>query len=36
MRASLKWQEYEPRATVPSIDEFLAVVDQDQYGGFWD
>ena len=35
MRASLKWQGYEPTPAVPSIDEFLAVVDQDQYGCFW-
>ncbi len=35
MRASLKWQGYEPTPTVASIDEFLAVVDQDQYGCFW-
>jgi hypothetical protein len=35
MRASLKWQGYEPKSTVASIDEFLAVVDQDQYGCFW-
>lgn len=35
MRATLKWQGYEPNATVASIDEFLAVVDRDQYGCFW-
>jgi hypothetical protein len=35
MRGSLKWQGYEPNATVASIDEFLAVVDRDQYGCFW-
>jgi hypothetical protein len=35
MRASLKWQGYEPTPSVSSIDEFLAVVDRDQYGCFW-
>ena len=35
MRASLKWQGYEPTPTVASIDEFLAVVDRAQYGCFW-
>ena len=35
MRATLKWQGYEPNATVASIDEFLGVVDRDQYGCFW-
>ena len=35
MRATLKWQGYEPNATAASIDEFLAVVNRDQYGCFW-
>jgi hypothetical protein len=35
MRATLKWQEYVPNATAASIDEFLAVVDREQYGCFW-
>jgi hypothetical protein len=35
MRASLKWQGYEPTPTVSSIDDFLTVVDRDQYGCFW-
>ena len=35
MRASLKWQGYEPNATVATIDEFLSVVDRDQHGCFW-
>ena len=35
MRATLKWQGYEPTATVASIDEFFALVDRDQYGCFW-
>lgn len=35
MRASLKWQGYEPNPTVGSIDQFLAVVDRDPHGYFW-
>jgi hypothetical protein len=31
MRASLKWQSYEPVPTVASISEFLEVVDADAY-----
>ena len=34
-RANLKWHGYEPAATVKSIDEFLAVVDADQYCCFF-
>lgn len=34
-RADLKWHGYEPAATVATIDDFLAVVDQDAYGCFW-
>ncbi len=26
---------YEPTPTAASTDEFLAAVDQDQYGGSW-
>jgi hypothetical protein len=35
MRASLKWQSYEPVPTVASIAEFLQVVDADTYGCFF-
>ena len=35
MRSDLKWHGYEPAATVKSIDEFLAVVDADQYCCFF-
>jgi hypothetical protein len=34
-RSDLKWHGYEPAATVKSIDEFLAVVDADQYCCFF-
>ena len=35
MRASLKWQSYEPVPTVASICEFLQVVDADAHGCFF-
>ncbi len=35
MRADLKWHRYDPQATVPSVEEFLAVIDHDQYGCFF-
>ena len=35
MRASLKWQSYEPVPTVASIGEFLQVVDADAHGCFF-
>jgi hypothetical protein len=34
-RADLKWHGYEPTAAVPSIEQFLAVVDADPYGCFF-
>jgi Protein of unknown function (DUF3024) len=34
-RADLKWHRYEPIPDVESIDEFLAVVEQDEYCCFW-
>jgi hypothetical protein len=35
MRADLKWHRYDPVATVPSIEDFLAEIDRDQYGCFF-
>lgn len=35
MRADRKWHRYEPQATVPTIDEFVAVIDKDPYGCFF-
>jgi len=34
-RATIQWQGYEPVPMVASIDEFLRVVDADQYGFFF-
>ncbi|MCP4332667.1 MAG: DUF3024 domain-containing protein [Gammaproteobacteria bacterium] len=35
MRADLQWHRYEPQATVPTIDDVVAVIDQDPYGCFF-
>ncbi len=35
MRADLKWHRYEPRATVSSVEEFIAEVDRDPFGCFF-
>lgn len=35
MRSDLKWHSYKPRAQVRSLEEFLAVVDADEYGCFF-
>jgi len=34
-RADLKWHGYDPMPTVPTIGEFLKVVDADPYHCFW-
>ena len=34
-RADLKWHPYEPTAEVANLEEFLQVVDNDQYGCFY-
>lgn len=34
-RADLKWHRYEPVPEVASLEEFLAVLDADDYGCFW-
>lgn len=34
-RADLKWHRYEPNPSVSTIEDFLAVVDRDQYGCFF-
>ena len=34
-RADLKWHGYEPAPAVKSIDDFLAIVDADQYACFF-
>ena len=35
MRADLKWHRYDPQSTVPSVEDFLAAIDRDQYGCFF-
>jgi len=34
-RADLKWHGYKPDSTVTTIEDFLKVVDADEYGCFW-
>ena len=34
-RADLKWHGYEPNAEVQSLDEFLEVVERDEYACFF-
>jgi len=34
-RADLKWHRYEPAAEVKTIEEFLTVVETDEYACFW-
>ncbi len=34
-RGDLKWHGYEPAPAVPSIEQFLAIVDADPYGCFF-
>lgn len=34
-RADLKWHKYEPNPTVRSLNQFLAVVEKDEYACFW-
>ncbi len=34
-RSDLKWHAYEPAREVNTVDEFIAIVDRDEYGCFW-
>lgn len=34
-RADLKWHRYEPNAEVHSLEDFLEVVERDEYGCFY-
>lgn len=34
-RADLKWHRYDPDPEVPSLQEFLAIVDRDEYACFF-
>lgn len=35
MRASGKWELYEPKREVTSLSSGLKIIDKDQYGCFW-
>ena len=35
LRASGRWQSYEPRPEVASLEDFCRVIDDDEYGCFW-
>lgn len=35
MRADLKWYSYEPNTHVKTLDEFIHILDSDEYGCFW-
>jgi hypothetical protein len=35
LRASLKWDSYQPVPEVDTVNEFLEIVDEDRYGCFW-
>ncbi|MEO9477118.1 MAG: DUF3024 domain-containing protein [Cyclobacteriaceae bacterium] len=35
MRADRKWHGYEPNLEVKTIEQFLTLVDEDEYGCFW-
>ncbi|MCZ8161181.1 MAG: DUF3024 domain-containing protein [Microcystis sp. LE19-196.1B] len=34
-RADLKWHPYEPRLEVPDIQDFIEIVNEDEFGCFW-
>jgi hypothetical protein len=34
-RADLRWHRYEPKSEVKRIDDFIKIVEEDQYGCFW-
>ncbi len=35
MRASGKWEFYEPNSEVKSTEEMLKIIGEDKYGCFW-
>ncbi len=35
MRADLKWHGYEPDSTVKTLEQFIGVIDTDEFGYFW-
>ncbi len=34
-RADLKWHTYEPNPTVFQIQDFIEIIDKDEFGCFW-
>lgn len=34
-RADLKWHRYEPKSEVKRIEDFIKIVEEDQYACFW-
>lgn len=35
MRSNLKWEIYKPQPIAKSIEEFVKIVEKDEYGCFW-
>ena len=35
MRADLKWHNYKPKPFVRTLNKFIELVEQDEYGCFW-
>ncbi|PWI32227.1 hypothetical protein DI392_16250 [Vibrio albus] len=35
MRADLKWHGYEPDQTVNTLEQFIKILDTDEFGCFW-
>jgi hypothetical protein len=35
LRADLKWHKYPPKPEVPTIEAFLALVEEDEYACFY-
>ena len=35
MRADLKWHRYEPCPSVNTVEEFLSLIEEDEYCCFW-
>lgn len=34
-RADLIWHRYDPQPTVPTVEDFIKIIDRDQYGCFF-
>lgn len=35
MKADLKWHGYEPDLTVKTLEQFISILDTDEFGCFW-